>query len=96
MLFIPLDDPSQNLGANNIKRIRSDHGGEFENKKLAIWYNELGIKHEFSDLKTPQQNGVAKPKNRTLLDMANVMLTSKNLTKRFWAKVVNAACYIIN
>ncbi len=37
----------------SIKRICSDHGGKFENKKFANLYNECGIKHEFSSPKTP-------------------------------------------
>ncbi len=45
-----------------IKRIRSDHGGEFENSKFANFCNECGIKHEFSAPKTPQQNGVVERK----------------------------------
>lgn len=45
-----------------IKRIRSDHGGKFENHKFSKWCDEMGIKHEFSAPKTPQQNGVAEKK----------------------------------
>ena len=66
-----------------IKTIRSDHGGEFENHKFSKWCDEMGIKHEFSAPKAPQQNSVAERKNRTLHDMANVMLTTKGLAKRF-------------
>lgn len=36
-----------------IKRIRSDHGGEFENHKFSKWCDKMGIKHEFSAPKTP-------------------------------------------
>lgn len=86
----------QNEKDSTIKRIRSDHGGEFENHKFSNWCNEMRIKHGFSAPKTPQQNGVAERKNRTLQEMTNVMLTSKNMTKRFWAKAINTTCYIIN
>lgn len=64
-----------------IKWIWSDHGWEFENHKFSNWFNELGVKHEFSAPKTPQQNGVAKRNNKTLLNMAISMLTSKNIAK---------------
>lgn len=42
-----------------INRIQSDHGREFDNHKFSSWCEELGVKHEFSAPKTPQQNGVA-------------------------------------
>ena len=56
----------------------------------------LGIKHEFSAPKTPQQNGVAERKNRVLLDMATVMMNSRNIAKNLWAEAVNTACHIIH
>ncbi len=79
-----------------IKRIQSDHGREFENHKFSNWCEELGVKHEFSAPKTPQQNGVAERKNRTLLNMATTMLSSKNIAKRFWAEAISIACYVSN
>lgn len=50
----------------------------------------MGVKHEYSVPKTPQQNRVAKRKNRTLFDMATSMLTSKELAKRFWVEAVTS------
>ena len=37
-----------------VARIRSDHGREFENTKLATFCNEQGTYQEFSSPKTPQ------------------------------------------
>ena len=37
-----------------IARIRSDHGREFENTKLATFCNDQGTHQEFSSPKTPQ------------------------------------------
>ncbi|GJV56832.1 ribonuclease H-like domain-containing protein [Tanacetum coccineum] len=56
--------------------------------------NKLGIKRELSVAKTPQQNGVAERKNRTLIEAARTMLADSKLT--FWAKAVNTACYVQN
>jgi transposase InsO family protein len=50
-----------------------------------------GIKHEFSALYTPQQNGVVERKNQTLIDMARMMLGEYKTSKRFWSEVVNTA-----
>ena len=45
---------------------------------------------------TPQQNGVAERKNRTLKEMANCMLQSKGLSLNFLEEVINCANYIVN
>lgn len=56
--FMILCKRMQNKNDITIKRIKSDHGGEFENHKFSYWCNKMWIKHEFSAPKTPQQNGV--------------------------------------
>nr|GEW44110.1 retrovirus-related Pol polyprotein from transposon TNT 1-94 [Tanacetum cinerariifolium] len=55
-----------------------------------------GIKREFSVARTPQQNGVAKKKNRTLIEAAKTMLADSLLPILFWAEAVNTAFYIQN
>jgi len=49
-----------------ILKVRSDHGGEFENEPFEAFCEKHGIIHEFSSPRTPQQNGVVERKNRTL------------------------------
>ena len=83
-----------NIG--KIVRIRSDHGKEFENTVYDDFCKSQGISHEFSAPKTPEQNGVVERKNRTLQEMARVMLNSKKLSKRLWAEAIFTACYTIN
>ncbi|GJU90881.1 putative ribonuclease H-like domain-containing protein [Tanacetum coccineum] len=56
---------------------------------------EKGIKREFSVARTPQQNGVAERKNRTLIEAARTMLVDSKLPTTFWAKAVNTACYVL-
>ncbi|GKA52389.1 ribonuclease H-like domain-containing protein [Tanacetum coccineum] len=55
-----------------------------------------GIKREYSNARTPQQNGVAKRKNRTLIEAARTMLADSFLPNTFWAEVVSTACYVLN
>nr|GEZ38799.1 hypothetical protein [Tanacetum cinerariifolium] len=55
-----------------------------------------GIKREFSNARTPQQNGVAERRNRTLIEAAKTMLADVKLFVTFWAEVVNTACYVQN
>ena len=45
---------------------------------------------------TPQQNGVAERKNRSLKEMETCMMEAKNLPPNFWAEVINYASYIYN
>nr|GEX26575.1 putative ribonuclease H-like domain-containing protein [Tanacetum cinerariifolium] len=55
-----------------------------------------GVKREFSVARTPQQNGVAEMKNKTLIEAARTMLVDYKLLTTFWAKVVNTSCYVLN
>nr|GFA07525.1 uncharacterized mitochondrial protein AtMg00810-like [Tanacetum cinerariifolium] len=55
-----------------------------------------GIKREFSVSRTPQQNGIAKRKNRTLIEVARTMLVDSLLPISLWAEAVNIACYVQN
>ncbi|GJY63240.1 putative ribonuclease H-like domain-containing protein [Tanacetum coccineum] len=55
-----------------------------------------GIKREFSIAKTPQQNGIAERRNRTLIEAARTMLADSKLPTTFWAEAVNTACYVQN
>jgi len=79
-----------------ILKVRSDHGGEFENEPFESFCEKHGIIHEFSSPRDPQQNGVVERKNRTLQEMARTMIHENNLAKHFWAEAVNTTCYIEN
>ncbi|GJS01501.1 putative ribonuclease H-like domain-containing protein [Tanacetum coccineum] len=50
-----------------------------------------GIKREYSNARTPQQNGVAERKNRTLIEAARTMLADSFLPNTFWAEAVSTA-----
>ncbi|GJU30643.1 putative ribonuclease H-like domain-containing protein [Tanacetum coccineum] len=54
------------------------------------------VKGEFIVARTPQQNGVAERKNRTLIAAAKTMLADSKLPTTFWAEAVNTACYVQN
>nr|GEW18761.1 uncharacterized mitochondrial protein AtMg00810-like [Tanacetum cinerariifolium] len=58
--------------------------------------NQLNKKSEYSNARTPQQNEVAKRKNRTLIEAARTMLADSKLPTMFWTKVVRTACYVLN
>nr|GEY02665.1 putative ribonuclease H-like domain-containing protein [Tanacetum cinerariifolium] len=66
------------------------------NDESMLWHRRLGIKREYSVAKTPQQNRVAKRRNRTLIEAARTMLADSKLHTTFWAEAVNTACYVQN
>jgi len=49
-----------------ILKVRSDHGGEFENEPFETFCEKHGIVHEFSSPRTPQQNEAVERNNRSL------------------------------
>nr|GFA75024.1 putative ribonuclease H-like domain-containing protein [Tanacetum cinerariifolium] len=55
-----------------------------------------GIKREYSNARTSQQNRVAERKNRTLIEAARTMLANLFLPNTFWAEPVSTVCYVLN
>lgn len=76
--------------------IRLDHGVEFENASFNQFFNELGINHNFSTPKTPQQNSFIDKKNKTLVDIARTMLIDTGIIQNFLVELINIAFYVIN
>nr|GEW52618.1 hypothetical protein [Tanacetum cinerariifolium] len=79
-----------------VKVIKSDNGTEFKNNDLNQFCRIKGIKREFSVPITPQQNGIAERKTRTLIEAARTMLADLFLPIPFWAEAVNTAYYVQN
>ncbi|GKC21686.1 putative ribonuclease H-like domain-containing protein [Tanacetum coccineum] len=57
---------------------------------------EKCIKREYSVARTPQQNGVAERRNRTLIKATRTMLADSKLPTTFWTEAVSTACYVQN
>jgi len=70
-----------------ILKVRSDHGGEFENESFKNFCEKHGIILEFSFHRTPQS---------IFNEMAKTTIHATNMAKYFWAKVVNTSCYVKN
>ncbi|GJU68325.1 putative ribonuclease H-like domain-containing protein [Tanacetum coccineum] len=73
----------ENLIDLKVKVIRCDNGTEFKNRVMNQFCKMKGIKREFSVARTPQQNRVAKRKNRTLIEAARTMLADSKLPTTF-------------
>nr|KAJ0217072.1 hypothetical protein LSAT_V11C300142760 [Lactuca sativa] len=76
-----------------IKILHTDRGGEYYDP---AYHESTGIIHQTTTTYTPQQNGVAERKNRTLKEMVNFMLLYSGLSEGFWGEAMLTACYILN
>jgi hypothetical protein len=81
---------------NCLKAIHSDNEIEFRNASFNQFFLEHGVDQQFSTLHVPQHNGVVKQKNRTLVEMARMMLDEHKTPRCFWADAISTACYISN
>ncbi|GJR31546.1 putative ribonuclease H-like domain-containing protein [Tanacetum coccineum] len=86
----------ENLVDHKVKVIRCDNGIEFKNREMNQFCEMKGILRQFSVARTPQQNGVAERRNRTLIEATRTMLADSKLPTTFWAEAVNTACYVQN
>lgn len=85
----------ENQLSKKIKMIRSDRGGEY-NEPFNAFCREHGIVHQTTAPYSPQSNGVAERKNRTLKEMMNAMLGESGLAQNMWGEALLTANYILN
>ncbi|GJX67780.1 retrovirus-related pol polyprotein from transposon TNT 1-94 [Tanacetum coccineum] len=86
----------ENQNDVKVKQIRTDNGTEFRNSKFESFCNKNGISQNFSSPYTPDQNGVAERKNKTLIEAARTMQNGSVLLKNFWTEAVRISCYTQN
>ncbi|GJZ35570.1 putative ribonuclease H-like domain-containing protein, partial [Tanacetum coccineum] len=86
----------ENQLTKKVKAIRCDNRTEFKISKLIELCGSKGIRRDYSNARTPQQNGVAERKNRTLIEAARTMLADSKLPTMFWTEAVSTACYVLN
>ena len=94
-MFIKFKTKVENQKNKKIERLRSDKG-EYGSALLKKFCEENGIVHEDTAPHTPQQNGIAERKNRTLKDMMNSMLISSSLPSNVWGEAILSTCHVLN
>ncbi|GJQ90766.1 retrovirus-related pol polyprotein from transposon TNT 1-94 [Tanacetum coccineum] len=85
----------QSLQAQVLK-VRSDNGTKFKNEKLWTFYAKLGITHNTSTVRTPQQNGAVERRNRTLVEAACTMLIFSKTPEFLWGEAIATAFFTQN
>ena len=67
----------------NPKILRFDNYGEYVSLVMKQFFLEYGLVHQTSRTDTPQQNGVAERKNRTLLEISRALMFEARMPVRF-------------
>nr|GEX21104.1 ribonuclease H-like domain-containing protein [Tanacetum cinerariifolium] len=76
-----------------VLKVWFDNGTKFKNEKPWSYYENLGIMHQTSIARTPQQKGVVECKNQTLVEAASTMLISSTIPKFLWAEAIDATWF---
>ncbi|GJZ45702.1 retrotransposon protein, putative, ty1-copia subclass [Tanacetum coccineum] len=93
--FVLYKTEVENQLGKKIKVVLSDGGGEYVSPYANLCAKH-GIRHEFTAPCSPQQNGTAERKNRTLKEMVNAMLISSSLSQDIWGEANLTATYLLN
>ena len=86
----------ENESEVKIKSLRSDRGGEFTSREFNIYYEEHEIERQLSSPYLPKQNGIAKRRNRSIVEVARAMQFENDVPKTFWREVVSKVVYTLN
>ncbi|KAI5336317.1 hypothetical protein L3X38_015584 [Prunus dulcis] len=77
-------------------KLRSDRGGEYTSHEFLEYCSDLGMERQLTIAYSPQQNGIAERRNRTICEMARSMMIEKKLLVKFWADAVGTDVYLQN
>ncbi|KAM0969390.1 hypothetical protein COP2_018032 [Malus domestica] len=77
---------------HQIKKIRSDRGGEYTSLEFKAFCEDLGLERQLTVAYTPQQNGTAERKNGIIVEMAKSMLHEKKIPYSFWGRSCEYCC----
>ena len=84
---------AESESGEKLKCFRMDRGGEFNSEEFGYYCDMNGIKRQLTAPYSPQQNGVAERKNRTIISCVRSMLKEKKLPIELWAEAVNTCSY---
>nr|GEU40077.1 reverse transcriptase domain-containing protein [Tanacetum cinerariifolium] len=76
--------------------IRNDNGTKFKNQVLKEYFDSVGISHQVSSVRTPQQNRVVERRNWTLVEASRTMLIFSRAPLFLWAEAIATACFTQN
>nr|GEZ03802.1 integrase, catalytic region, zinc finger, CCHC-type, peptidase aspartic, catalytic [Tanacetum cinerariifolium] len=78
-----------------VRMVRTNKGTEFLNKTLHAYFASEGILYQTSIARTPEQNGIVKRRNRTLVEATRTMLSAGYSTQSIAYRVFNKRTRVI-
>lgn len=79
-------EESENQSLKRIKAFKVDDGNEYTNSKVEGLFTTSGIEHIYSAPYTPEQNGLLKRINLTILNKIRCILHELNTPKSYGSK----------
>ncbi|MCO5547846.1 hypothetical protein L7F22_001298 [Adiantum nelumboides] len=86
----------ENKTGCKVQTLRTDRGCEYMSGAFKDFLGKKDIKHQCTMPYTPQHNGDAKRKNRSLMEMARCMLKAKSLPHKLWMEAVACVAHVLN
>ena len=86
----------ENQTNKTLKVLRLDNGLEFYNKEFDRFCKKNGVLRPKIVSYMPQQSGVVKRMNMTLLNKVRSVLVDAGLTKQFWGEALATTTYLVN
>ncbi|KAG7544127.1 GAG-pre-integrase domain [Arabidopsis thaliana x Arabidopsis arenosa] len=96
VLFTKFKNQMERETGESLVCLRTDRGGEYMSNEFIQFCEEAGISRQLTTAFTPQQNGVAERKNRTIMEMVRSILNEKEVPQRFWPEAVIWAVHVLN
>lgn len=87
---------AEKSSGQKLKVLPTDNGGEYMSIGFESYLKSERIRHQLAIPKTPEQNGVAEKRNRTLFETVRSVLSDAKLPHRFWAEALSTAVYLRN
>jgi len=94
--FVKVKSLFENQKDTKIKCLQTDNGTEYLSKEFSDYLDAQGIRRRLTVPHSPEQNGIAERRNRTLIEAARCLLIQSGLPQSFWAEAVSAANYVRN
>jgi len=86
----------ENQSEKKIKILRTYGGGKYTSRMFEEFCVNHGIDHEVTAPYTPQDNGIAERRNKSILDMARCMLKQRSMPNSLWGEAVTTVVYVLN
>ena len=86
----------ENETGKKLKCLRSDNGGEYCSHEFEDCFSTNGIRRQKTVPRTPQEDGVAKRMNRTIMERTRSMRLHARLPLHMWVEAINNVVYLIH